>query len=505
MDSKQSYEKHFKYNDFYKTQQSSDDEYWGLGIENESYIMFEDMTTVSREFIKDNRLPERYSVDYWKNFKYARINQALNRLPSAIKMPVYVNSYGFRNTDLLGEHATIYTKGIKENPLYSGQSIDEYLRRISPEFNHFFEKNLIYDGDTFEFTTFNFYKASVTSVIDELKTIKANVLAELNRRLVSKFTIFKKALIYPPFNYGFVRFQTNLENVSVCNNGTYHINITLPTKLAKDGGILHPEEFRAQHANAIRAIQWIEPFLVGLYGSPDILHILDSSYAAGSLRLAMSRYIGLGTYDSMKMEKGKLLDTCKYIEYNEYNNDCHNGPVTYFSKMHENSPYIPPKKIGYDFNYNKFKKHGIELRFFDYFPEQHLESVINLLILVCQHSLLQPVPDPRACPLWNDLSAAAIMQGSDAKISDAMFTRLCEVFGVLEVKTCWRSLMSGWYFTQKGHMKSVAKKLSDHLYANYKSAPICLKISPNMKPIKIIDYNSIIKMEYKKMTKNWSM
>ena len=45
----------------------------------------------------------------------------------------------------------------------------------------------------------------------------------------------------------------------------------------------------------------------------------------------------------------------------EYKNKPH-----YFNKLHENSPYQPPETIGYDFNYNKFAKHGIELRIFDY-------------------------------------------------------------------------------------------------------------------------------------------
>ena len=480
MESKKSYDKHAKYVEFYKDQVKVDEEYWGLGIENESYLMFAGLDTVARGFLQENRLPERYSLDYWKNFKYAVVNTTLARLPRKIKVPIYVNSYGFQNTDLLGEHITIYTKERKrvENPLYSGQTIDEYLKRVSPDYVKFLDKNLIYDGDTFEFTTFNFYKTTVTSVIDELTTIKATVLAEMNKRLVSKFTIFKTPLIFPPFNYGFVKFQTNKENIAVCNNGTYHINLTLPTKLTKEGKIQNENEFKAQHANAIRAIQWIEPILVALYGSPDILHMLNSSYAGGSLRLAMSRYISLGTYDSATMEKGKLLDTCV--------------PTAHFTNMHEASPYIPPHTIGYDFNYNKFTKHGIELRIFDYFPEKYLESVINLILLVCQHSILNPVPDPRGSSLWNDLCIKAIMKGSSTKVTSEMFSLIYSVFGVKEVKSCW------WPFEITRPIKRVADILSEHLYAKYSKGPLCTKMSPNMKPICIVDYNSAIKLEYKK-------
>ena len=56
----------------------------------------------------------------------------------------------------------------------------------------------------------------------------------------------------------------------------------------------------------------------------------------------------------------------------EYKNTSH-----YFNKLHKNSPYIPPTTIGYDFNYNKFIKHGIELRIFDSFPEEYLEDIIG--------------------------------------------------------------------------------------------------------------------------------
>ena len=492
MDSKQSFEKHAKYVNFYHKKfanldtNAESEEYWGLGIENESYLMFQEFDTVTREFIRNNRMPERYSVDYWRNFKTSQLVETLKKLPAKMKVPLYINSYGFRKMDLLGEHMTLYTKGVKENPMYSGQSIDEYLRRVSPEFIEMFEKNVIYDGDTFEFATFNFYKANVIDTIDELKSVKANFLAEINKRLVSKFTIFKKPLVYPQFNYGFVKYQTNQKNVGVCNNGTYHINITLPTKL-KAGKIHDEAEFKAQHANAIRAIQWIEPFLVGLYGSPDVLHLLDSTYSGGSQRLNFSRYIGLGTYNSNKMEKGKLLDTFTY--------DNIGNQVSYFLKIHQKSPYIPPKTIGYDFNYNKFTRHGIELRIFDYFPEQYLESVMNLIILVCQHSLLEPVPDPREDCLWNELAADAITKGSDMKMSDKMIRRISEIFdiGGLDRRYCL------WPFSQSRKMKHVAKLLSSGLYTKYSKGPLSMKMSPNMKPIKIVDYNSIIKAEYKKL------
>jgi hypothetical protein len=482
MDSKQSYEKHIKYLNFYETLKVADDEYWGIGIENETYLMFENMTTVPRKFIEKNQKPERYSVNYWRNYKGSELASTLKKLPDNIHVPIYINSYLFRNADLLGEHATLYLKGTPPNRKYSDESIDEYLRRVSPVFKQLFKNNMIYDGDTFEFTTFDFYKATTIKAINELKIIKASFLNEINKRLVSKFTMFKEPLIYPPFNYGFAKFASNPNNIAICNNGTYHINITLPTKLGPNGQIKNPDEFKAIHANAIRAIQWIEPLLVALYGSPDILHMIDSKYPGGSQRLGFSRYVGLGTYDSHIMEKGKLLDSFKY-----------KGTECYFNELHADSPYNPPETIGYDFNYNKFTKHGIELRIFDYFPEKYLEPIINLLILVCQHSMLKTIPDPRTDSAWNHLCVKVIRKGSISKIKSVVRAKL---FSVFDVKNYW--FPTYWYPFNMSIL-SVANTISSSLYTAYKDGDVCAKMSPNMNPVILVDYNGEVKREFSKM------
>jgi hypothetical protein len=484
---KQCFEKHHKYLEFYARSKNQDTEYWGLGIENESYLMFEELGTVDRIFLQTKQAPERYSVDYWKNYKPITLYSALNKLSAQVRIPTYVNSYMFRNADLLGEHRTLHGYKRKLNPRYSDESIDEYLRKVSPSYSDFFQTNLIYDGDTFEFTTYNFYKTNVKSVIKELCDIKKQILAEINLRLVSKFTLFKKPLIFPKFNYGFARFLSNPDNTAICNNGTYHINLTLPTKLDKDGEIDNLEQFKLEHANAIRAIKWIEPLLVGLYGSPDILCLLDPSYAAGSQRLAFSRYIGLGTYDSKTMEKGKLLDTYSYSDKKNYYTEMHyNKSIT--------TPYIPPATIGYDFNYNKFKKHGIELRIFDYFPEEHLEPIMNLIILACQHSLHITIPEPSDTEEWTTLCMKAVRRGSATKIVYDFYSRLYTVFGIED--PCF---LYNRFLKTKASMLHVANTLAGGLYKKYSKGSICKKMSPEMKPVVLIDYNSLIKKEFKKL------
>ena len=480
---KQSFEKHQKYVEFYKQhfqEKPAEEEFWGLGIENESYLAFQEKEQVPKSFIILNHKPERYSVNYWKNFKPKALSVALENLPNRIYVPTYINSYFFRYADLLGEHLTTYSATPKDNIRFSGETVDQFLRRTSPVFNTLMDKNMIYDGDTFEFTTFNFYKATVATTVKELRDIKKQFLDEMNKRLVSKLTIFKRTLAYPDHNYGFARFLSNLSNIAVCNNATYHINITLPTKLDSSGNIQNPEQFKAQHANAIRAIQWIEPLIVSLYGSPDILHALNPEYAQGSQRLAFSRYIGLGTYDTVAMEKGKLLDTFN-----------HKTGETYFTGMHDHSPYAPPDTIGYDFNYNKFKNHGIEFRILDWFPEEHLEHVMNLLVLICQHSLLCPIPDPRENGAWKEFCAASIMKGYSAQVTPALYLKLYEVFGFATV-TCWP-----FHFEKKPQL--ILERLAGYLYKKYRSADLCAKMSPKMKPIQIVNYNKQVRAIFRKM------
>jgi len=486
-----SQEKHKKYIDFFENLKENGDEYWGIGIENESYLMFENFVEVSKEFLLKNHKRERYSVNYWENYDNTQLNKALELLPEKIFLPVYINGYLFQKTDYYNEPTNKYTKLAEPNPKFCGKTINDYLIEKSVAFNVLFDKNMIYDGDTFEFTTFNFYKTTVNKCITELKKVKQTFLNEINSVLVinkednlNKNYIFNQKIVYPHFNFGFAKFQTNLNNLAICNNGTYHINITLPTKLNSKNEIENEIQFKQVHANAIRAIQWIEPLLIALYGSPDIFHILNKDYAGGSLRLAMSRYIGLGTYDTKVMNKGKMLNDFNYKDTPHY-----------FNKLHENSPYIPPKTIGYDFNYNKFHKHGIELRIFDYFPEEYLESIINLIILICQYSVFNVIPDPKENIEWNKLCIDCIKKGSETNVKYEFYSKLNQVFDVIKI-FC--------FYNPKKKDKSILKvinKLSSQLYMNYKDYPICKKMSPNMKQIELIDYNSIIKNNFKILLK----
>lgn len=500
---KYSQNKHNKYVDFYKNTKNKDEEYWGLGIENESYLMFEKLAPVNKDFMLKNHKRERYSVNYWLNYKTDVMDKELSKLPPQLLLPTYINGYLFQKTDYYGEPTRKYTRNAEPNPKFIGKTIDEYIREKTPVINKLFTNNMIYDGDTFEFTTFNFYKTNVRNVIGELNFIKKAFLTEVNHLLIdnkpknldiSKNYIFNDKIIYPPFNYGFAKFLTNKDNLAICNNGTYHINITLPTELNKKGEIANADNFKDVHSNAIKLIQWFEPFLIALYGSPDIMNLINERYAGGSLRLMMSRYIGLGTYNTTDMIKGKMLNDFKYK--NNYDISGDNQAYHWFSKLHQDSPYNPPDTIGYDINYNKFTKHGIELRIFDYFPEEYLEDIINFIILLCQHSFYNQIPDPHFETHWSTFVIDCIKNGSDAKVNYFFYLRLRQLLDIDYIGCCW-------IFESKRDrtVLEVLNELAEHLYNNYKDFSICEKMSPDMKSIKFVDYNRKIKNEFKKLLK----
>lgn len=145
--SKISSDKHNKYLDFFTNNKKKDTEYWGIGIENESYLMLEKLISVDKKFLINNKR-ERYSVDYFKNYKMDQFYKTINKLDK-IMIPVYINGYLFQNMDINGEHKTTYTKNPKINPKFNGTTVDDYIKQNNT-INKLFDTNVIYDGDTID-------------------------------------------------------------------------------------------------------------------------------------------------------------------------------------------------------------------------------------------------------------------------------------------------------------------------------------------------------------------
>jgi hypothetical protein len=493
----EAFDKHYKYYNKY----TPNDIFYGLGIENEFYFMFDKKIETTVNEIKHNHLKERYSANNYIFFKKSELEKFYDNVKSPVELPVYMNSHALTKCDIDEEHTMLYTVNKKPNPKFNGKTVFDILKEKSDIIKNMYLKEFMFDTNSIEVISVNFYKTTVKKCINELIENKQKLLNEF-KRVFKEEKIHTKygELMFPPHNYGLVKYTTNINNVSTCNSGTYHINITLPTKLGIDGKILDENTFREIHKNAIRSIQWIEPLLIACYGTPDIFSIYNDKFSKCSLRCALSRLISLGTYDTNKMISGRLAD--EYI--------CKGKKDLWYNKYHSESGYMPPEIIGYDINYNKYKNHGIEVRIFDYFPEEYLEDVINILLLVCDYSLEKKLgsnPSSLALPekrqehsssslalsenkiidplgnIWNETMCSCIKDGSNVILNDDYVKSLEHVFNL---KIIDKSVVS------------VLQNISDTLFKNKKSEFIT-NISPNMKQPVIINYNNIANGIHKKL------
>jgi len=257
--SKLSDTKHNKYFTAYKP----GDTFWGIGIENETYLELPNQPKVSGKFIQESHKSERYSVDYYKtylkNFFKKAVATQINT-SEEYALPVLINSHFLTACDPQGEHATTFEKSPKPNPKFQGKTNFQILKESNPYFEKEQDNSYCFDGDTVEFMTLNFYKTNVKDTIKELIHSKKEFLNHIN---AAKPEFCKgEKLKYPPENYGFVRMATNPKNLAIFNNGTYHFNFTLPTKLNSSGDIENWNNFTFRHKKLYDLYNFLNLFLL---------------------------------------------------------------------------------------------------------------------------------------------------------------------------------------------------------------------------------------------------
>lgn len=413
-DSRPVLEKHRKYKDKY----GENEIFWGFGIEVETYLQFAKPMHVATPLLKTARKPERYSVNYYSSYKPETLAQMDTLFPDAsgfVPLPLLLNCHSLTKADRHGQHLTTYEKVPKPNPKFSGCTVFQEMQDFCPRlFLDEHEVGFTFDGDTIEFMSEDFYRSTVEDAIEELIVKKAGFLKTLNRFLLERRVYLEKGpVIYPPRNHPFAVFHTNQRNISMFNNGTYHVNITLPTELGKksaDGSptMKDPVKFKMRHRACIRVYQWLEPLLVAVYGTADPFQ----RCSVGSQRGAMSRYIGLGTYDTDAMPEGKILT----VPINQLRGS--DQPFWWYKVYHATSGYNVLEQLGMDINYRKHFLHGIELRIFDWFPEERLQELSEILVYAAEASVLHAnVVEPVMTRAWNNLMVGVLREGSAYKPS----------------------------------------------------------------------------------------
>lgn len=471
--------KHCKYKNTYKPNML----YWGLGIENEIYLEICKKNKIKTTDVLVKQKSERYSVDYYSNYKKYYLSKGLIHFISSrrdsdfMEIPYLLNSHSFTKTDMYNQPMKLYTKESKMNPLFYGETFIETLQKKNSYFGETFDKYWLFDGDTIEFNTINFFNALLDDAVNELEENKKTFINELNKTLLSidetscfyeeTFSIMKK-------NYAFATYMTNSKNIAIFNNGTLHYNLTLPTQLDNDSKILDWEKFLHDHRKAIRTIQWLEPFYLAYYCCPDPFSKIEG-FSKASQRCAVSRYIGIGTYDSDTMETGKILS--KPIK----NLAMNNLPFWWYHKFSENNAYAKLDDMGMDINFNKHYNHGIEIRFIDHIEDEialfeSFEFIIYLMDFVLDSNHINEFGNPTHDLIWNKLTLNSMVHGKECLVSEEERKLYSNIFN-LEIsetsigdvyKEIYNGLKKRYYGVGKFSRLALKNNLSTYTRGNFK-------------------------------------
>lgn len=468
--------------------------YWGIGLENETYMQLEESLIVSGEFIQEKIGFEKYSIDYRKCYKEDSLAPLLKKafgVDKKYKVSRMLNSHCLEKMDVNFVHKTIQqpdqnpaqTAEAKpqtvDNPEYLGQSIMELFLENQPYNIQSMitqrEKTMgsvHFDGDSIEFVTKYFENRTIVDSCNELKATKKLFLDKINES-----GVLKEKLNFPNYNKGINMFMTNQENLVLFNNGTYHFHITLPT-LAENSRIVDYNTFDKTHSNAIYLLQWFEPFFIATLGSPDIMGVinreydLDKNFTLGSMRNAMSRYIGVGTYNK-SMPRGKILtykvdDFRKLLKFGKEEN------IWWRDQIEMEMEYELLPQVGLDFNQEKMYQSGFEFRSFDEFPSEYLNDVLFSIILICEHALNLPdVKWGHDSVAWNNLVFKSLKYGYLTEINDDEKDEVLELLQLLNsTDTSFHKL--------KAEFKAITLldefffKVLEVLYDKYKDNNLCL-------------------------------
>jgi hypothetical protein len=412
--------------------------YWGIGLENETYLQFEESLVVSGQFIQEKMGRERYSIDYLKCYKEGSLENLLAKAFDTNKnysVSQMMNSHSLEKLDIHFQHKTIQSAPpLLDNPDYSGKSILELFLEKQPYQiqSMLTQKNnpmgsIIFDGDTIEFVTKYYENRTIQESFNELKASKKIFLDKLNDA-----KILPGLLTYPQYNIGINMFMSNQKKLVLFNNGTFHFHITLPT-LAEDSRIVDYAAFDQAHHKAIYLLQWVERLFIATLGSPDIMSVIsdkfemEEKFAGGSMRNAMSRYTGVGTYHK-SMPKGKVL-TFPVDEFRKLLNFQKEENIWWRDRIESELCYELLSDVGLDFNREKLYQSGYEFRSFDEFPTEYLPEVLHAIVLISEHAQHEEeIEWASNNVIWNNLVFKTLTQGYKTEMTEEEKNEIVRVF-----------------------------------------------------------------------------
>jgi hypothetical protein len=162
----------------------------------------------------------------------------------------------------------------------------------------------------------------------------------------------------------------------------------------------------------------MEPYWIAVYGAGDVLKQYGLG-SGGSQRVGVARYIGLGTFDTDEMPRGKI---------NQIDRISDNLP--WYTWLYERCGYVAQEKIGLDLNFNKHGAHGLELRFFDQMPWTSVKRVLEQLVLLGDRiASVGLVDKPQTDLAWIEAAGQALLEGRAWKVSVTFQNRLRAILG----------------------------------------------------------------------------
>lgn len=413
------YDKHKKYEAHYKP----DEIFFGFGIESEYYLEFENEIEFNRVKFLQNHKKERYSVDYYSNYKLPTA-PFFERVKYNNKLPLLFNAHSMTLTDRHNQPKTKYTTRNEKNPLFDGETLWDFCKKKNEYLSTNFDKTFTFDGDTIEIMTVDFYNKSIKDVLEEHATSRKNLIDNLNKVFVEN-NIYQEygRIDFMKKNHPFAVHLTNMNNVAMFNNGTIHINITLPTKLDNNSKIQNKLDFIEKHKNFIRLIQYLEPIILSIYGTRDPFSEYDCAFSASSQRCAISRYIGIGTYDTNQMKTGKILQESAdniVVAKEEWG---------WYNRYYQTCGYNRLDKLGMDINFNKHYNHGVEIRFFDFIPHEKYEELCKFIQWLTIISSKKQFANPIYSQDWNDMVICSLTEGPRWELSETHKRIYEDIFG----------------------------------------------------------------------------
>lgn len=78
--------------------------------------------------------------------------------------------------------------------------------------------------------------------------------------------------------------------------------------------------------------------------------------------------------------------------------------------------YKPLEEVGLDINFHKHYNHGLELRFFDYFAEERLTSILSTLVHALDQSQTVTLMPAGDSALWNTIVEEVMVHGRQTHI-----------------------------------------------------------------------------------------